>query len=336
MAEKRNFWEELGKSALSEVALRVAGAVLQGVANCLDDDKTRLSEGFGAQKARGVAADEKSPQNLPTWVTNPQIVDLTRQINLKPTAELYCRRGSAYSAEYQHGLAIADFNRAIELDPNLADVYCHRGAAHLWSSDPDLAISDLTRAIHFAPNNAEAYYYRGYAYNEKVAFDAVKRKKHAHTLHRVEWSWVYGYAIADLTRAIELNPDYAEAYSCRGVSYNATGEHDLAIADFNRAIELNPADAGAYRDRAEAHEKKGMHGHSIDDLSRWAELEPDNAAPYFLRGSIYYKEGQRARGRADLMRAVDMGVYSAEDARKIDPAFPVKQAPPRRRWWHRL
>ena len=47
-------------------------------------------------------------------------------------------------------------------------------------------------------------------------------------------------AIADCNKAIELNPELAEAYNNRGDAYGNKGELDSAIADCNKAIELNP------------------------------------------------------------------------------------------------
>jgi tetratricopeptide (TPR) repeat protein len=47
-------------------------------------------------------------------------------------------------------------------------------------------------------------------------------------------------AIADFTRAIELDPDYAWAIGSRGQVHQAMRRHDEAIADFTRAIELDP------------------------------------------------------------------------------------------------
>ncbi|MBV8846400.1 MAG: tetratricopeptide repeat protein [Bryobacterales bacterium] len=47
-------------------------------------------------------------------------------------------------------------------------------------------------------------------------------------------------AIADFTRAIELRPDYAEAYYFRGLAKRAKGDKDGAVADFMKAIGLKP------------------------------------------------------------------------------------------------
>lgn len=50
-------------------------------------------------------------------------------------------------------------------------------------------------------------------------------------------------AIADFNKAIELDPEYALAYSTRGFAYTKLGEKEKAISDFEKCIELseNPA-----------------------------------------------------------------------------------------------
>ena len=46
-------------------------------------------------------------------------------------------------------------------------------------------------------------------------------------------------AIIDLNKAIELDPELAEAYFNRGSTYYYKGQEDLALADFNKVIELS-------------------------------------------------------------------------------------------------
>ena len=47
-------------------------------------------------------------------------------------------------------------------------------------------------------------------------------------------------AIADYEKAIELKPDYAEAYYDLGNAYRAGGNLDRSIADYDKAIQLKP------------------------------------------------------------------------------------------------
>jgi tetratricopeptide (TPR) repeat protein len=51
----------------------------------------------------------------------------------------------------------------------------------------------------------------------------------------------YNQAISEFTRAIELKPDYAEAYKGRGDTYYRQKEYDKAIADWEQAIKLDPS-----------------------------------------------------------------------------------------------
>ena len=46
--------------------------------------------------------------------------------------------------------------------------------------------------------------------------------------------------MADFTKAIELDPKYAEAYANRGLVYANLKEMDKAVDDWHKAIELNP------------------------------------------------------------------------------------------------
>jgi tetratricopeptide (TPR) repeat protein len=49
----------------------------------------------------------------------------------------------------------------------------------------------------------------------------------------------YNRAIADLTKAIELDPELASAYAMRGAAYAMKGEAAKAVSDLKKAIELS-------------------------------------------------------------------------------------------------
>jgi len=63
--------------------------------------------------------------------------------------------------------AIADFDKAIALDPNDAAAYGNRGNAYYSKGEVDRAIADYTKAIALDPNFADAYTNRGVVYYEK-------------------------------------------------------------------------------------------------------------------------------------------------------------------------
>lgn len=72
--------------------------------------------------------------------------------------------------------------------------------------------------------------------------------------HRLTYSknTVHDQEITVFTKAIELDPEDAEAYSNRGNAYCEKGEVDKAIADYTKAIDLKPKVVESYYARGEA------------------------------------------------------------------------------------
>jgi tetratricopeptide (TPR) repeat protein len=77
-------------------------------------------------------------------------------------------------------------------------------------------------------------------------------------------------AVDDFSRAIELDPDYADAYFSRGVLYwREVRNAYRAIRDMSRVLELAPQRAEALFNRAMAHQMRGDHDLAIADLERY-------------------------------------------------------------------
>jgi tetratricopeptide (TPR) repeat protein len=81
-------------------------------------------------------------------------------------------------------------------------------------------------------------------------------------------------AITDFNKAIELEPDNADAYGVRGSVELIKGELDGALADCNKAIELNPKDAPSYAIRGGVKYKKGDTNGAQADFKTAIELNP--------------------------------------------------------------
>jgi len=114
----------------------------------------------------------------------------------------------------------------------------------------------------------------------------------------------YDRAIADLTQAIRLDPNYADAYISRGSVYNEKGDYDRAIADLTQAIRLDPNYAIAYVVRASAYYSKGDYDRAIADFTQAIRLDPNSEITYCNRGIVYKEKGDYDRAIADFTQAI--------------------------------
>lgn len=103
----------------------------------------------------------------------------------------------------------------------------------------DDAIADINAAIALATTSNDLT-----VSDEYVAHLYFERAQRVLLLY--EWDAV----LADYNRAIDLDPDYAEAYYHRGILYYTQGPRERAVPDFERYLELAPD--GQYADEARA------------------------------------------------------------------------------------
>ena len=82
-------------------------------------------------------------------------------------------------------------------------------------------------------------------------------------------------SLVDYSKAIELNPNDADAYYNKGCTYGEAGEYDKAIADYSKVIEMDPSSADAYYNRGCAYSEKGEVDKAVGNLKRCIELSTD-------------------------------------------------------------
>jgi tetratricopeptide (TPR) repeat protein len=116
----------------------------------------------------------------------------------------------------------------------------------------------------------------------------------------------YDGAIADLNRTIELSPNEADYYSDRGLAKLRKRDNDGAIVDFTRAIEVDAKNAVAYRNRALTKNIKGDADGAFADYNRAIELEPKNPGAFNNRGAIKKSKDDLDGAIADFTRAIEL------------------------------
>src|SRR3569833_2333136 len=119
----------------------------------------------------------------------------------------------------------AKVSEQVSLDSEYVDPMAEfeLGRGLVFETEYRKAIEPLSNAFEnweHLPKRDEPYYYRG------VAYECLEK---------------YSEAIADLTKAIEINPDYYY-YHSRGVARRNNKDYHTALEDFNEAIRQNPED----------------------------------------------------------------------------------------------
>ena len=114
----------------------------------------------------------------------------------------------------------------------------------------------------------------------------------------------YDRAIEDYTKAIQFNPNYAEAYNNRGNAYGDKGDYDRAIEDYTKAIQHNPNDAETYNNRGIAYRNKGDNDRAIEDYTKAIQLNSNDAEAYNNRGNAYGDKGDYDRAIEDYNEAI--------------------------------
>ena len=117
---------------------------------------------------------------------------------------------------------------------------------------------------------------------------------------------MYDVAISDYDKAIELKPNYADAYYNRGNAYNVKDEHSLAIKNYNKTIQINSKHAGAYNNRGSIHSEKGDYDRAIEDYIKAIELNPNSAEIYHNRGMAYERRGDYDLAIKDSTKAIKL------------------------------
>ena len=95
-----------------------------------------------------------------------------------------------------------------------------------------------------------------------------------------------------LTEAIQLDPEFAQAYAYRGYAHFQLYDYDAAMENYDKAVALGPNHAGGYCFRAILHGELKNHEKAITDCTRAIQLKPTLAEVYYLRALNYGAAGR--------------------------------------------
>ena len=120
-------------------------------------------------------------------------------------------------------------------------------------------------------------------------------------------------AIDDMSKAIEIDPHYVEAFFIRGQCLFLKGDHDRALLDYDKVIEFAPNARGVervYNIRSVIRVLKGDTEGALKDLEQAIALNPNYADSYTNRGVTRALRGDQAGAASDYQKALELSPNS--------------------------
>jgi tetratricopeptide (TPR) repeat protein len=121
-------------------------------------------------------------------------------------------------------------------------------------------------------------------------------------------------AVAQLNRAVALNPRYTTAYFLRAYVKNQLNDSQGALADFNQTISLNSQYAEAYNNRGLLKfQKLNNPQGALADYNQAISLNPNYATAYYNRGVLKVQKLNDSQGAlADYNQAISLNSNYAD------------------------
>ncbi len=164
-----------------------------------------------------------------------------------------------------HFSSINYYNSYIASHAPRAIDYFGRAMDFMTLRDYDNAIADLDRAIALTPDFTLAYLVRASARHKKSILHKDKTDRHEQMAQTK-------MVVADLDTVIKLSPVMPIAWYNKGVALAAEGDYTSALQAFNRALELRPDFGEAYFNRGYVYLYLGNREAAFSDLSRAGSL----------------------------------------------------------------
>jgi eukaryotic-like serine/threonine-protein kinase len=230
-------------------------------------------------KSRVSGADEAKITK--TYTTNPEAYQLYLKGNYYRTK--FTEEGYTKALEY--------YRQAIEIDPNYALAFTGIAYAYLTASDWYLPPNEVMPKVKAA------------------ALKALERDNtlaEAHILLGVtafwyEWDWAA--CERELKRAIELEPNNAEAHHQYGWYLAAMGRIDQAIPEMELARGLAPLDLQLNSDVAAVYNYAGRYDQAIEQARKTTEMDRNYWFSYMILGLVYERKGQLPEAIAAVEKA---------------------------------
>lgn len=244
----------------------------------------------------------------------------------KSSSAALMRQGMAYASERRYGLALDNLDRACRLDPKNPECLLQRGKVYSQDKQPEKALADFNAAITLQPDLYRAHLERATllvgwtrgpadaATRARADADFVDSRTPADSELRLQLAGLYdgmgqyGVALREINQWILYHGEdinLASALSARcWFRAEADKELDAALKDCNRALHLWPNSSDVLDSRGLLYLRMQELQPSIDDYDAALKVDPKIPTSLYGRGVAELRLGQKTSGESDLAAAV--------------------------------
>jgi len=156
---------------------------------------------------------------------------------------------------------------------------------------------------------------------------AEARASLALVLHH-KWDWAA--AEVEFRRALQLNPQYANAHHWYGDYLSIQGRHNEALVEAKRALELDPLNLMIGTWVGLRYYLARSYDPAVEQSRNTVDLDPNFAAARLILGESYMQQGKHKEGLDELQRAAGLSgnspLYMAEVGVSLALAGEKKEA----------
>lgn len=208
-----------------------------------------------SNKRNSYAAYESGLANVELGNTDEAIADFTKAIEINPAnKDFYFARAAAYREKKQFQKAVEDLQYVAKEIGDGADVQQNLALANIDNENFANALTILNDSIKKNGDDAYSWYLKGLC-------DAGLKKIDA--------------AIEDYSKSSGLQDNYAEPLNNRGVIYLDREDYQKALNDFDRVIKTGHLEGRYYYNRSLAYKGLGRQALAEADLKKCKELKYD-------------------------------------------------------------
>ncbi|XP_051057618.1 tetratricopeptide repeat protein 13 isoform X4 [Phodopus roborovskii] len=215
---------------------------------------------------RGIAYGKKGLHILsPLGRINEAVNDLTKAIQLQPSARLYRHRGTLYFISEDYATAHEDFQQSLELNRNQPTAMLYKGLTFFHRGLLKEAIEAFKEALKQKVDFIDAYKSLGQAYRELGNFEA---------------------ATESFQKALLLNQNHVQTLQLRGMMLYHHGSLQEALKNFKRCLQLEPYNEVCQYMKGLSHVAMGQFYEGIKAQTKVMLNDPlpgQKASPEYLR-----------------------------------------------------